>query len=181
MQDNKTMKKITANIVAIVMLLVGLCITTYALSVEVLVVKDNYFNTGTISINLNDGKPIIEEGEYLFEPGMTVQKEFFLENTGTWEIYYKFYFDNIIGDLANYIEVEILDGTKSLYKGTMAELSKDEVLVADDTLGILEKKVFKISFHMPENIGNVAKNLTLSFDLRADAVQTKNNPDKLFE
>ena len=46
---------------------------------------------------------------------------------------------------------------------------------------IKEKRYLKIRIHFPEEAGNEAQNLTISFDIAAQAVQTKNNPDKLFD
>ena len=43
----------------------------------------------TVKINLNNGQPIISEHEFLFEPGMTVKKDFFVENMSTDSVYYR--------------------------------------------------------------------------------------------
>lgn len=82
MNDNsKTAKKLTASVVTIIILAVCLCITTFALVFATVSVDNNLFHTGSVEINLNDGKPVIEEHEFLFEPGMTVQKNFLLKTT----------------------------------------------------------------------------------------------------
>ena len=52
--------------------------------------------------------------------------------------------------------------------------------LADDTLRLQERRSLTVYFHYPESAENRTQNLTLSFDLCADAVQTKNNPNKLF-
>ena len=79
-EQNKTVKKLTANVAAVIVLAICLCITTFALVYSTVAVDNNLFRTGVIKINLNDGKPVIEEHEFLFEPGMTVEKTFFIEN-----------------------------------------------------------------------------------------------------
>ena len=99
----------------IVVLAVCLCITTFALVYSTVAVDNNLFQTGEIRVNLNDGKPVIEEDEFLFEPGMTVEKDFFLENQGTWDVYYKLYLDNVEGGLADVLDVAIRDGDTVLY------------------------------------------------------------------
>lgn len=137
--------------------------------------------TGGIKINLNDGKPVITEREYLFEPGMTVEKKFFIENQGTWDVYYKLYFDNVEGGLADVLDVEIRDGDTVLLGGKISELTKAQVGAVDDVLKLKERQELTVSFHYPESSGNVTQNQYLSFDMKADAVQTKNNPDKLFD
>ena len=180
MSENKTVKKLTASVAAIIILAVCLCITTFALVYSTVTVDNNLFQTGEIKINLNDGKPIIEEHEYLFEPGMTVEKTFFIENQGTWDVYYKLYLDNVEGGLADVLEVEIRDGDTVLLEGKISELTKEQVGVADDILKLKERRELTVSFHFPEEAGNSTQNLYLSFDFKADAVQTKNNPQRLF-
>ena len=64
--------------VIIIVLAFCLCITTFALVYASVSVGNNLFHTGEVKINLNDGKPVIREHEFLFEPGMTVVKDFFI-------------------------------------------------------------------------------------------------------
>ena len=45
---------------------------------------------------------------------------------------------------------------------------------------ILTANTLKIYFHFPENEGNRNQGTKMSFDIVAEAVQTKNNPNKLF-
>lgn len=180
-EQNKTAKRLTASIVTIIVLAVSLCITTFALVYSIAAVDNNLFQTGEIKININDGKPVIEEHEFLFEPGMTVEKEFFLENQGTWDVYYKLYLDNVEGGLADVLDVVIYDGHEPLYTGKAADLTKADTGTADAILRPKERRNLTISFHYPEEAGNEGQDLYLSFDLKADAVQTKNNPNKLFD
>ncbi len=178
-----TPKKLTAGIVTIVVLLCCLCVTTYALVMLTVSVDGNYFKTGTVKINLNDGRPVISEHEFLFEPGMTVKKDFFVENMSTDSVYYRLYFDNISGGLADVLEITITDGRdtdKVLYSGTASELTRNLVGAADDTLLLAERRDLAIFFHFPVSAGNEMENLTLSFDLCAEAVQTRNNTAKTF-
>lgn len=178
---SRTVKKLTGSVAAIVILSLCLAITSFALMWASVSVENNLFHTGKVEINLNDGNPVIREEEFLFEPGMTVVKEFFLENNSTWDVYYRLYFDNVSGGLADVLEVEIKDGDTVLFRGTPRELTKENVSAADDILYLKETKNLQIVFHFPEEAGNGARNLRLSFDLCAEAVQTKNNPDRLFD
>ena len=180
-ENNVTSKKMTAGIIILIILSIALCITTFALVYSTISVENNIFKTGSIQINLNDGKPVIEEHEFQFEPGMTVEKEFFIENQSTWSVYYKIYFDNVAGDLADVLEITISDGDKVLYQGTASHLNKNSVSAADDELGLDERRTLTVSFHFPEGAGNVAQNQILAFDLCAEAVQTKNNPNREFD
>lgn len=179
--NGSTARKLTGSIVAVVVLAVCLCVTTFALAWATVSVDNNLFHTGTVKINLNDGKPVIEEHEFLFEPGMTVKKNFFIENQSTWDVYYKLYFDNVEGGLADVLEITVTDGEKTLYRGTAAEFDREGTPAADDVLRLNERRELTVYFYFPEEAGNSAQNLNLTFDMCADAVQTKNNPNKLFK
>lgn len=177
-----TALRLALSLLLLVALLAGLCITTYALVRLSVEIPDNSFTTGKISIDLNGGNAVITEDEFLFEPGMTVEKPFYLKNNSTWPIYYKLYFENVRGGLATVLEVSILDedGTV-LYSGSPAELSREALEAADDELGVGQTCNFTIRFYFPPERGNEAQNLTLSFNLSAEAVQTKNNDQKQFD
>lgn len=179
--NSKTAKKLTLSVVAIVLLSLCLSITTFALIWSMVSVDNNLFQTGTVKINLNDGKPVIEEHEFLFEPGMTVKKDFFIENQSTWDVYYKLYLADIEGGLADVLEISIRHGDTVLFEGKANELIKENADAANDILKLNERRDFTMLFHFPEEAGNYAQNLYLSFTVCADAVQTKNNPNKLFD
>lgn len=180
MKKNNTAKKLTASVITLIILAVCLCFTTSAIVLASLEVENKLFQTGSIGINLNDGKPVIEEHEFLFEPGMTVKKDFFIENESTCDVYYKLYFDNVQGGLADVLEITVKDGEKTLYQGTATELNRKVAGAADDVLKIKERRELTVYFYFSEEAGNSAQGLTLTFDICADAVQTKNNPNKIF-
>lgn len=115
--SNQTSKKLTASILVIVILAVCQCITTLALIYSTISVDNNLFQTGIVKINFNNGEPVIEEHEFLFEPGMTVEKQFFIENESTWDVYYRLYFSDVEGDLAEVLEVSVRHGDAVLYRG----------------------------------------------------------------
>lgn len=181
MAENKTAKRLTGGIIAIVALAVCLCITTFALVYASVSVENNLFHTGKVKINLNDGKPVIREHEFIFEPGMTVKKDFFIENDSTWDVYYRIYLENVSGGLADVLEITVKDGDRALYSGTASELTQKNVTAADDTLKIGQKRNLTVYFHFPEDKGNETQNLDLTFTMCAEATQTKNNPNRLFD
>ena len=181
MTDSKSARRLSGGIAIIVLLTICLAITTFALVHVSVQVENNVFHTGTVKINLNDGAPVIREEEFLFEPGMTVKKDFFIENESTWAVYYKIYFDDIEGGLANVLDVTVTDGEKVLYSGKVNDLTRHNVTAADDTLEIGQRRNLTVFFHFPEAAGNEAQNLRLSFTLCAEATQTKNNPYRLFD
>lgn len=180
MAESRTEKRLKGSIALVVALAICLCATTAAIALSLASVKENKYHTGHIEINLNDNKPVITEDEYLFEPGMTVVKPFFVENKSTWDVYYKLYFSSVSGSLANVLQITILDGDKVLYKGTPADLNRSAVGAADDHLQVNERRNLTMQFYYPKTAGNTTQGGTLSFDFCADAVQTKNNPDKSF-
>ena len=181
MSKSKTTKRLTTSVATIVVLAVCLCITTFALVYSTVAVDNNLFQTGEIRVNLNDGRPVIEEDEFLFEPGMTVEKGFFIENESTWDVYYRLYLENVEGGLAEVLDVSIRDGDTVLYSGKAADLTETKAVTADDRLKLHERRELTITFHYPEEAGNSAQTRYLSFNLSADAVQTKNNPRRQFD
>ena len=181
MSDNKTSRSLVVSIVAVIILSVCLTVTTAALAFLTVSVENNRFTTGTVSLNLNDGKPVITADEFLFEPGMTVVKDFFVQNQSSCDVYYRLYFNEVKGNLATVLEIKISEGDTVLWEGTAASLSKINVKAADDVLKLNERRNLSITFHFPEVSGNENQGHYLSFDLCAEAVQAKNNPNKLFD
>lgn len=180
---SKTGKKLAGGILIIVLLAMCLCFTSAALVYTAVTVDNNLFHTGTVEVDLNGGKPVIEEHEFLFEPGMTVKKRFYVRNNSSWDVYYRLYFDRVSGGLADVLEITVADADTDavLYQGTASGLNREAVQAAESALTVGETRWFTITFHFPETAGNTAQNLTLTFDLCADAVQTKNNPDRVFD
>ncbi len=181
MSMTKTEKRLTGGIITIILLAVCLTITTSALVYASVSVENNVFTMGKVDINLNDEQPVIEDGEFSFEPGMCVQKQFFLQNNSTCEVYFRIYFENVEGGLSDVLRVRILDGEDVLYDGAPEGLSRASTKTADDSMDVGEKRWLTIEFSCAENVGNSAQNQILSFDLCADAVQAPNNPGKLFD
>ena len=181
MSMNKTEKRLTGGIIAIILLAICLTITTYALVYASVSVDGHYFTMGTVDINLNDEQPVIRDGDFTFEPGMCVQKEFFLENNSTCDVYFRVYFENVEGGLSDVLRVRLLDGDDVLYDGTPEALSRATTKTADVAMTVGETRWLTIEFSCATDVGNNAQNQVLSFDLCADAVQAPNNPDKLFD
>ncbi len=178
-----TARKLTSGIITIIILAVCLAITTFALVYASVNLDNNVFKTGDVNININDGKQIIQEDEFIFEPGMTVEKSFFIKNESSWEVYYRLYLDDVKGGLANVLDLTIKDKDSGevLYSGKVSELTRENVVAADDTLATNERRDLTAVFHYPEISGNETQNLSLEFTMCAEASQTKNNPDKLFD
>lgn len=181
--DSETHKKLRRSMFIAVLLALMLGVTTFALITSMVEVKDNHFDTGVVKINLNDGKPVISEDEYLFEPGMRVVKDFFIENEGSIDAYYKIYLEDVKGDLADVLQLTIREkGTdKILYQGTAKDLTRGSAAVDEAVLSAGERKDLTIRFYFPKERGNEAQDKTLSFKMGATATQVRNNPDRSFE
>lgn len=174
-------RRFSVGVFLFILLLFCFSVTTVALALDAVMVEGNVFHTGKVDIDLNGGRPIIEGHERLFEPGMTVEKSFYIKNDSTSSVYYKIYFDNVSGGLADVLEITVLDGESIICQGTANTLTRRNVLAAESSLAIGEQKDLTIRFHYPELSGNATQNLQLRFDLCADAVQTQNNPNKEFD
>lgn len=177
----KRESQIFTSIIVMIVLLICFSVASAAIAIASVSVNDNLFMTGSVRINLNNGQPVIREDEFLFEPGMRVKKSFFIRNDSSWAVYYKLYFENVEGKLADYIGVEILDGDKVLRSGKMSEMNKRKSIAVDDELAVGETRILTLMLKFPSNVGNEAQGTSLSFDLAADAVQTKNNPNREFD
>ncbi len=177
--EHNHFKHMVFSALAVIVLVFGLCAVTYAFTNLTVESKDNYFQTGNIKINLNDGNSVINEDK--FEPGMTVNREFFIENQGSMDVYYKIYFQDVEGTLVDVLNITIRNNDKVLFEGKADEFSEETVNAFDDVLAVGEKRVLTISFYYPKSEENKSEAQTLSFKLAAKAVQTKNNDEKLFE
>lgn len=124
-------------------------------------------------INLNDGKPVIEEESTKFKPGDTLTRSFFVENLSDSETYYILYFENIEGSLKDILEVKIYDEEKLILSGILNDLTKITKRDGTCTLKPKEKKNLMITFHFPKTGGNYLKSSTVSFDLKARAEWAK--------
>lgn len=179
--DRRTGMKMMASAAAALVLTLCLCLTTYALVMVSVSIPDHHFQTGAVAIDLNGGRAVISETDFLFEPGMTVNRDFYIQNNSTAQVYYRLYFDEVSGGLADVLYITVQDGQQTLLSGTASSLSRNAVSPAQNALGIGEKRVLTISFHYPETAGNDTQEKSLAFRLCADAVQTQNNPDRLFD
>lgn len=173
-----TGRRLTGEILLMVLLAVCFVITTAALVFSEVRIEQNRFATGTVSIDLNGGKPVISQQEFLFEPGMRVQKEFTLTNTGTGDAYCRLRFAQLQGGLQTLLRVTLQDGETLLFTGTPEQLQKESTRAFPLCSG--EEKTLRITFEYPAESGNASQNESLSFELTAEAVQQKNNPTAEF-
>ena len=178
MQNMIKDKKLQINVVTLLLLCLGLCITSFAISYTIIKIENNTFQTGGIDIDLNGGKPVIPEGKWLLEPGMTVEEDFDITNKGSWKVFYKLYFEEVKGKLGDVLEITIYEkGSQEtvLLSGKISNLVDADGLNIAGELETGQKQVLTARFHFPKNAGNEYKGESLEFKMSAIAVQTKNN------
>lgn len=180
-KPDSTKKKAYGSIIAIVLLFFMLVLTTYALVLSMVSVDGNLFEMGTVEIELNGGETIFDGSDMNIEPGHSVRKDFTVENNGTADVYYRLYLENITGSMKRSLNFEIYEGDKLLFSGNAEELSKETPCVSNTPLAAGETKILTAVVKMYEKAGNGFQSSSVSFDITADAVQAKNNPDKAFE
>jgi hypothetical protein len=182
-QEKNASKKLLDGIALLIVLSLCLCVTTFALVYSMVSLENNVFKTGYVKINLNDGLPIIEDRELLFAPGMSVTKTFNITNESTCNVYYRLYLENVTGSLASALEITILLDNDPLYSGSADDLTVENPTLSRE-LAINEQHTLTAIFHFPVGLDeedNLLQGQNLEFDLRADAVQTKNNPHHSFD
>lgn len=172
----KTRKRLIASVGFALVLALCLCAATYALTTASESVPNNSFQTGSVKINLNDGRSVIQAQK--FEPGMVVSREFFVENTGTVDAFCEVSFADVQGGLSDVLVVRIADGADVLFEGSPAELSAGAARAVRLAAG--EKRFLAITLLYPEEAGSSSQGEELSFVLSARATQVKNNPNGLF-
>lgn len=185
-KNNKNNKEnlkmeIVAGFSVIAALTAMLSVTTYALSTASVLVEENYFQMGTVDISLNDGNKIFEGSDFKLEPGSSVKKDFTLKNESTVDVYYRLYLENVSGSLKDSVVFQIYDGDELLYSGLANEFTKESPCIGEAALKAGEEKLLTVVVKMQETAENEYQNSYISFDITADAVQIRNNPDKMFE
>lgn len=160
---NEMSDHITNHLFFIVALVFLLCLVTIRIAYADL-------KGANYSINLNDGKPVIDEENFEFFPGVTVERDFFIENMGDKALYYKLFFSNIEGNLGEYLEIKITEDGKTVIEGKLTDYQKSNKNILKRRLEAYEKKKLHITFSLPTDVENAAKDETVEFDLKALAV-----------
>lgn len=179
MNEQKLKKKLTMMIVTVVLLSLGLTITSLALASSIAKIRNRFAMSMGVELKVNDGQPVVDINDIIFEPGGTYQSEFPVANLGTFDVWYRVYLTGVTGELQDDIIVTIKekDGTV-LSKGTMNQLTADKAMTGSLAAG--EEKTLIIEFYFSPDADNSAQGQTVSYNITADATQKKNNPDKDF-
>lgn len=177
----RTRKKAARSIAGIIALAVMLTLTSLALVLSFVAVEDNIFQNATVQIELNGGRPVFDGSDMNVEPGAALKRDFTIQNTGTADVYYRLYLENVEGALQKALRFEVYDGERQLFSGTADEWNSQTPCVGDAPLLVGETRTLTMLIKMEETAGNAFQNASIAFDITADAVQVRNNPDKVFE
>lgn len=184
-RKKKRMKDATrtvGNLILAMALIIGLGATTVAIAASQVTLGNNIFQTGVLKVTLNEDKPVFDQ-DILLEPGMMVQQKFTISNEGSVDAYYRLWFDEIDGDLAKELEVEIKEGKRRIFEGSFEDIMEEtETVYANtSTLNANETKEMTIIILLPEEAKNDMQGKTVSFRLNFDATQKDGNISKEFD
>lgn len=147
---------------------------TFVIKVAGLDADTVVISTADVSINMNDGSPILSQYEY--DDWNGVQERFFITNDSTVSVYARLYLDNVSGSLANSVTVSVYDGDTNLgavwNKGAGGRL----FVALPNVLRIGERKDLTVVFSVESGAHG-----EMQFDLACNIVQTKNNPERIYD
>ncbi|WP_165046146.1 hypothetical protein [Adlercreutzia sp. ZJ138] len=171
---------ILAGLAVLAMVLVVVLIA-WAVVRSHVVLPNHTFETATVGVDLNSGKPVFDGGVFA-EPGRAIVEDFTVTNTGTVSCYVRVYADNIQGLLAPSLEISISDKASGsvLYKGDLLALESKTACMTFDALEPGQTQVFTATVRMSEDSSDSYQGKGVSFDLRADATQVRNNEGREF-
>lgn len=177
------------------LLTLGLIVTSVAITISSVEVRENVFTTGTVKLDLNGGVAVVDmtnpDAEHaneskFSEPGFRIKRDFYLKNIGSAAAYYKLYagYEDTPENnaLANALDVEITykDTGVLLFSGKLSALNLSSAPVGDSSLDAGDTVWFTAVFRFSKDAGNDLQNKMLSFNLYARGTQVKNNPGKNF-
>lgn len=177
------------------LLTLGLIVTSVAITISSVEVRENVFTTGTVKLDLNGGAAVVDmtnpDAEHtneskFSEPGFRIKRDFYLKNIGSAAAYYKLYagYEDTPENnaLANALDVEITykDTGVLLFSGKLSALNLSSAPVGDSSLDAGDTVWFTAIFRFSKDAGNDLQNKMLSFDLYARGTQVRNNPGKNF-
>ena len=115
------------------------------------------------------------------EPGHSLVRDFTVENIGSADIHYRLYLENVEGALQEVLTFSVYDGDKLLFTGKAKDFSKQSPCISETPLAVGETRTLTAVVKMDEAAGNAYQTAGITFDMTAETVQAKNNPDKAFE
>lgn len=181
----KTSRRRTASFLGMLLLIAMLGITTYAVTMATLELKDNYFKTGTVDIEFTQDTPYFDGADDNVEAGYSMAREIGVQNVSSTPIYYKLYLDGVRGNLAHALVFRIYSADEArtlLYEARADELTENgSPFVSEHILDVDEVESVIIVATVDSGAGNAYQNGYMDFNLVAKAVQVKNNVNIEFD
>lgn len=180
MNEKKLKARLYLTIALFCLLVSSFTTASFALALSVAQLRDNRFTMSTgVELYVNDGAPIVDSANMVYEPGETYVSEFPITNLSAFDVWYRVYFTDVDGTLSDLINVTVKepDGTV-LCSGVLSDLGKDKVAVSSLAAG--EKKMLSIEFYFSPDAENNAQKQTVTFGVTAHATQMQNNPNQDF-
>lgn len=148
---------------------------TFVIKVAGLDADTVVISTANVSINMNDGAPILSQYEY--DDWNGVAETFFIQNDSTVvPVFARLYLDHVSGLLADSVTVSVYDGDTNLgavwNKGAGGRL----FAALPNALDIGERKDLTVIFSVESGAHG-----EMQFDLACDAVQTRNNLERIYD
>jgi|GEM_PF-1266812 len=175
-----TRRTLWKRLIAIFALGAMLVATSFALMIVSVAVPDNTFETAKVGLDLNDGAPVFDGVDLLLEPGRTLLRDFNVTNESTVDVYCRLYLQNLEGPLSGMVVFSLYDGEELLFSANAVNFDRSAPFTLQQPLSPGESKTLTLAVEMDKNAGNSGQDTYLTFDLSADAVQARNNPDKVF-
>jgi hypothetical protein len=175
-----TKKKLYFNIISLILLFAMLVGATYAILIALVDVKDNFFETGYVKIELNGGKLVFDGSDFNLAPSSSITKPMTVKNLSSVPIHYRVYLENVSGSLSEAISFNIYNGSELVKTIEIADFDSKNALVSDESLIVNGEKTYSIEAFFNESAGTTYQNATVTFDFVAEAVQAPYNPNKEF-
>ena len=149
---------------------------TFVIKVAGLDADTVVISTADVSININDGRPIISQ--YEFDNWNGVVDQFFIMNDSTVPVYARLYLDNVSGSLADSVTVSIYDFEDDTNFGAVWNKGEGgRLFVAlPNVLRIFERKDLTVAFSVESGAHG-----EMQFQLACDIVQTTNNLEGIYD
>ena len=147
---------------------------TFVIKVAGLDADTVVISTADVSINMNNGSPILTQYDYDNWNG--VEEPFFITNDSTVPVYARLYLDNVSGSLADSATVSVYDGDTNLgavwNKGAGGRLFAElpNVLIIDQRMNLT------VAFSIESGAHG-----EMQFELACDVVQATNNPERIYD
>ena len=149
---------------------------TFVIKVAGLDADTVVISTADVSINMNDGRPILSQYDYDNWNG--VAEQFFITNDSTVSVYARLYLDDVSGSLADSVTVSVCDYEDGTNFGAVWNKGAGGRLFAalPNALGIGQRKDLTVAFSVESGAHG-----EMQFTLACDIVQTTNNSEHIYD